>query len=75
MQSWLLKQNKIVQLLLLLIPPINWVVELIMRWSIALKHTTLVTVIVAILAFPFGVIIGWIDLVFVLLNNRIVEVK
>lgn len=31
--TWFNKQSRIVQLILLLIPVVNWIVELVVRWS------------------------------------------
>lgn len=71
--KWLHKQSKLVQILLLAIPfLVNWVVELLVRWSKFLRNTSDITaLVVAILCIPFGVIIGWIDAVMVALNDKL----
>lgn len=38
MAVWFNKQSRLVQILLLLIPGVNWVVEILIRWS-AFLHT------------------------------------
>ena len=61
------KQSKLVQVLLLLIPGVNWVTELLVRWSVALRTKDLIHIIIAIIAIPgVGVILGWIDLIWTL---------
>ena len=41
MEKWFEKQSRIVQLILLLIPGVNWVVEVLVRWSHALRKGSL----------------------------------
>lgn len=71
--KWLHKQSKLVQILLLAIPfLVNWVVELLVRWSKFLRNTSDITaLVVAILCIPFGIFIGWIDAVMVALNDKL----
>ena len=33
MAKWFYKQNMLIQIILMLIPGVNWVVELCVRWS------------------------------------------
>ena len=63
MATWFNKQSRLVQIILLLIPVVNWVVEILVRWSAFLKTKSLITLIVAILCTFFGLAFGWIDLV------------
>ena len=71
--NWLHKQNKIIQIILLIIPPINWVMELLIRFSKFLRKTDdIMLLLVAILCIPFGVVIGWVDAVWVLLNDKFI---
>ena len=70
------KQNKLVKILLLLIPGVNWITELLVRWSVALRTKNLIHILIAILAIPgLGVIFGWLDLIWILLNNRLILSK
>ncbi len=75
--KWFHKQSRLVQFILLLIPGVNWIMELLVRLSVYLRTKDTVDLVVAILAIiPFtGVIIGYVDLVWVLLFNRLVLVK
>lgn len=43
MAVWFNKQSRLVQILLLLIPGVNWVVEILIRWSAFLHTKSLVT--------------------------------
>ncbi|MCR5740974.1 MAG: hypothetical protein K6G38_00715, partial [Gammaproteobacteria bacterium] len=65
----------LVQVLLLLIPGVNWVVELVVRISAAFQHPTLVNVVMAIVVIVFGLPFGWLDLVWVLLFKHLLLCK
>ena len=69
--TWFNKQSRLVQLLLLLIPVVNWVTELMVRWSTWLKKGGTLRLIVCVLVtIPAGVVFGWIDFVWVLLFGK-----
>ena len=60
------KQSRLVQIILLLIPGVNWVTELLVRWSIALRKKDFLHVLLAVLVtIPVGIVFGWLDLVWV----------
>lgn len=74
--KWFYKQDLIIQLILLLIPGVNWVVEIAIRWSAYLKTNNVITLAVAILVtIPSGIVIGWIDLVWLLLFGHLLFAK
>ena len=64
--------DRIVRLILLVIPFANWIVELVVRWSLFLEKKDVTTVVIAILAtIPFtGFIIGWVDFFYMLLKDK-----
>lgn len=69
---WFNKLNRFVQLLLLLIPGVNWVVEIVVRWSTFLKRGGILRLIVCILVtIPSGIVFGWIDLLWILLFKKL----
>ena len=69
---WFNKLNRFVQLLLLLIPGVNWVVEIIVRWSTFFKRGGIFRLIVCILVtIPSGIVFGWIDLLWILLFKKL----
>ncbi len=71
--KWFNKQSRLVQIILLLIPGINWIVELLVRWSLALRKKDVLYIIVAILVtIPVGIAFGWLDLVWILLFNHLI---
>lgn len=76
MAKWFYKQNFLIQLILLLIPGVNWVIEVGVRWSAYLKRKRLLTLVFAILVtIPSGIVIGWIDLVWLLLFRHLLFAK
>ena len=69
--TWFNKQSRLVQLLLLLIPGVNWITEIVVRWSTWLKKGGLLRLIICVLVtIPSGVAFGWLDFVWVLLFKK-----
>ena len=72
MEKWFNKQSQLVKVLLLLIPGVNWVVELLIRWPQYLKKNSIVRLVLAIIAtVPTGIAIGIIDAIMVILTGKI----
>ncbi|MBQ8320155.1 MAG: hypothetical protein IJX81_04675 [Clostridia bacterium] len=70
--TWFNKQSRLVQIILLLIPGINWITEIVVRWSTFAKKGGLLRLIICILVtIPSGIVFGWIDLVWVLLFKKL----
>ena len=76
MDTWFRKRNKFIRILLLIIPVINWIVELLVRWSSYLKKGGIRIFILCIfVTLPTGIIIGWLDLIWTLFANRLIADK
>lgn len=69
--TWFNKQSRLVQIILLLIPGVNWITEILVRWSTYLKKGGTVRLIISIIVTIFGLVFGWIDLVWVLLYKKL----
>ena len=69
--TWFNKQSRLVQIILLLIPGVNWITEILVRWSTYLKKRGTVRLIISIIVTIFGLVFGWIDLVWVLLFKKL----
>ena len=69
--TWFNKQSRLVQIILLLIPGVNWITEILVRWSTYLKKGGTVRLIISIIVTFFGLVFGWIDLVWVLLYKKL----
>ncbi len=70
--TWFNRQSRLVQILLMLIPVVNWITEILVRWSAFLKTRSLITLVVAILVTFFGLAFGWIDLIWILLFKHLI---
>lgn len=70
--TWFHKQDKIIQIILLIIPFVGWIVDLLVRWSAFLKNqspTNLVMALVVTLLGEFWVL-TILDAVMIALNNK-----
>ena len=69
--TWFNRQSRLVQLLLLIIPVVNWITEIVVRWSTFLKTGNIISLVMAIIAtVGGGFILGWLDFIWVLLFGR-----
>ncbi|MFA6830053.1 MAG: hypothetical protein WCR67_05070 [Bacilli bacterium] len=69
--KWFNSQSRLIQIILLLIPLVNWIVEIYVRLTALLSKPNLEH----ILGFIFGLIIpvfGWLDLVWCLLFKHMI---
>lgn len=69
--TWFNKQSRLVQILLLLIPGVNWITEIVVRWSTFFKLGGLLRLIVCLVVTFGGLVVGWVDLVWVLLFKKL----
>ena len=69
--KWFSKQSKLVQILLLLIPVVNWITELVVRWSTWNKKGGLLRLVICIVVTFGGLVIGWLDAIWVLLTGNL----
>lgn len=75
MKNWFNKQSRLIQIILLLIPFVNWVVELLVRWSNFLEKKSVGSLLIAIIYTFLGLPLGWLDLIWVLLFKHLVFAK
>lgn len=69
--TWFNRQSRLVQLLLLLIPGVNWVVEIMVRWSTYFQKGGTVRLVVSIIVTFLGLVFGWVDLIAVLITKKL----
>ncbi len=69
--TWFNKQSRIVQLILLLIPVVNWVVEIFVRVTAIIEKPTLRNLIGLLLGVILGFAFGWVDFIWVLIFNHL----
>ena len=72
LMTWFNRQSRLVQLLLLIIPFVNWITEVLVRWSTFLKKGGIIRLVIClIVTFAGGLIIGWLDFIWVLLFKKL----
>ena len=72
MEKWFNKQGRLVQLILLIIPVVNYIIETCIRWGQWSKKQSGIRLLLAIIAtVPTGIALGWIDFVVVLLTGKV----
>lgn len=71
MDKWFHDLPKWAQVILLLIPGVNWVMEILVRWSSFIKKGGAVRLIVSLVVTIFGVAYAWIDAIVVLITNKL----
>ncbi len=69
--KWFYSRKRWVQIALLLIPVVNWIVEICIRWSNLVHKGGFLRLCMAILVLPAGIPIGWLDCIWVFLFRRI----
>ena len=71
--TWFHNQNKLVQIILLIIPFVGWILDLLVRWSAFLKNQTPVNLVMALVITIFGGfwILTILDAVWIALNNKL----
>lgn len=62
---------RLIQALLLLIPGVNWITEILVRWSNRLHKKGLIRLILALAYTIFGIVLGYLDLIWVLLFKHL----
>lgn len=73
--KWFNRQSRLLQIILLLIPGINWITEILVRLTGAIEKPTLRNLLGLILGIVTGFVLGWVDLVWVLLFNHLLLCK
>lgn len=73
--KWFNSQSRLVQIILLLIPGVNWIVEIVVRWSAFLHKGTALRLIIALVVTFIGFFIGWLDVIWCLLFKHLIFAK
>lgn len=74
MERWFEKQPRLIQIILLLIPGLNWVIEVLVRWDHALKKKkkSLFKIVIALIFTFGGMVLGYLDLIWCLLFKHLI---
>lgn len=62
---------KLVRILLLLIPILNWITEVVIRWNHAKREGTNFYLALAIIYTFFGQILGFVDLIYNIVYDKL----
>lgn len=64
--------SKLVRIILLVIPFVNWIVEMVLRWSLFLEKKDTGSLVLALVAtFFLGNLLGFVDAIFIILKGDI----
>lgn len=71
---WFHKQDKLIQVILLIIPFVGWIVEMLVRWSAWLKNREVINLVIAlVVTFTAWLpLIHWVDALWVALYNKLI---
>ena len=69
------KLPRLVQVILLLIPGVNWITEIIVRISAVLEKASGRNILGLIIAILVGFAFGWLDVIWVLLFKHLILCK
>ena len=69
--TWFNKLPRLVQIILLLIPGVNWIVEIVVRWGTFIKQGGTVRLLICLLVTIFGIVVGWLDAIWCLLFEKL----
>ncbi len=70
--KWFNSQSRLIQIILLIIPGVNYIVELLVRLSVYLRKKDAVSLVIFLIsALGIGFILGYVDLIWVLLFNHL----
>ena len=71
--KWFYKQNTLIKFIRLIIPLVGWIMELLIRLSVALRTKSVLHIVVLILfiVLGWGIILEIIDLVYLLLTGKL----
>lgn len=69
--KWFQSQDRLIKIILLVIPFVNWIVEVLVRVSAIVRKPTQLNLIGLIVFIFGGWILGFIDLVFVIIQDKL----
>lgn len=73
--KWFNKQSRFIQILLLLIPGVNWITEVVVRVKAVFQKPSLRNLLGCIFGVFVPIIAGWVDLIWVILFNHLLLAK
>ena len=71
LSKWFYKQDKLIQIILLFVPVLNWILELAIRWNSYFKKGGTVRLVCSVICIVGGIVFGWLDVVWLLLFDHL----
>ncbi len=75
MKKWFNSCSRLVQIILLIIPVVNWIVEILVRADDFISDKKMSSLLFLIIFILGGWILGYVDLVWVLLFHHLIGAK
>ncbi len=75
MKKWFNSCSRLVQVILLIIPVVNWIVEILVRADDFISDKKMSSLLFLIIFILGGWFLGYVDLVWVLLFNHLIGAK
>lgn len=72
MEKWFNEEPRILQVLFLLLPLLNWIIEVGVRWALFIETKTKYHLVMAILAIPLGLLLSYIDVFWCILFKHLI---
>jgi len=72
MSKWFNNLPRLLQILLLFIPGVNWIVEVLVRWDNAINRKSAGRVIIALIVTVFGIVFGYLDMIWCLFAHHMI---
>lgn len=73
--TWFNNQQKLVKIILLVFPFANWIFEVLVRVSAVIRRPSPTNIAGLVLSGFFGVAMGYIDLVLIILDQNMIVVE
>ena len=73
--KWFDSQDRLVKVLLLIIPFVNWIIEILVRISAILRNPSQLNLIGLIVYIIGGWILGFVDLIFVIIQDKMLFIE
>ena len=72
MYKWFHKQSKLIQVLLLICPVVNWFTEILVRWTKFFDKGGTLRLVICLIVTIGGLFIGWLDAIWTLVTNHLI---
>jgi len=72
MSKWFNGLPRLLQILLLLIPGVNWIIEILVRWDNAISKKSVLRIVIAIIFTFFGLVFGYLDMIWCLFTHHMI---